>query len=113
MKKVKLAIASVLAVVVIVPVVAQADVAYNIGVVSLYKSKGVDQNTGEAKDFHPARQGGVDRTHVSGFYVSNWNSTGKFGAANLEIDLMAGASTNSAKLCSLPVVCSGKLIAPD
>jgi uncharacterized protein (TIGR02001 family) len=80
MKKVKLAIASVLAVVVIVPVVA-----YNIGVVSLYKSKGVDQNTGEAKDFRPVLQGGVDWTHASGFYVSNWNSTGKFGAANLEL----------------------------
>jgi uncharacterized protein (TIGR02001 family) len=85
MKKVKLAIASVLAVVVMVPVVAQADVAYNIGVVSLYKSKGVDQNTGEAKDFRPVLQGGVDWTHASGFYVSNWNSTGKFGAANLEL----------------------------
>ena len=90
MKKVKLTIASVLAVVVMVPVVAKADVAYNIGVVSLYKSKGVDQNTGEANNFRPALQGGVDWTHASGFYVSNWNSTGKFGAANLEIDLTAG-----------------------
>jgi uncharacterized protein (TIGR02001 family) len=90
MKKVKLAIASVLTVMVIMPAVAQADVVYNIGVVSLYKSKGVDQNTGEAKDFRPALQGGVDWTHASGFYVSNWNSTGKFGAANLEIDLTAG-----------------------
>ena len=90
MKKVKLTIASVLAVVVMVPVVAKADVVYNIGVVSLYKSKGVDQNTGEANNFRPALQGGVDWTHASGFYVSNWNSTGKFGAANLEIDLTAG-----------------------
>ena len=64
MKKVKLTIASVLAVVVMVPVVAKADVAYNIGVVSLYKSKGVDQNTGEAKNFRPALQGGVDWTHA-------------------------------------------------
>ena len=90
MKKIKLTLLCSMAAAVLLPFVAQADFAYNIGAVSLYKSKGVDQNTVDATDFHPAIQGSVDWTHASGFYVSNWNSTGKFGAANLEIDLQAG-----------------------
>lgn len=90
MKKIKLTLLCSLTAAVLLPAVAQADIAYNIGAVSLYKSKGVDQNTGDASDFRPAVQGGVDWSHASGFYVSNWNSSGKFGAANLEIDFQAG-----------------------
>lgn len=90
MKKIKLTLLCSIAAAVLLPAVAQAQVSYNIGAVSLYKSKGVDQNTVDATDFHPAIQGGVDWSHSSGLYLSNWNSTGKFGAANLEIDLQAG-----------------------
>ncbi|MFN3830482.1 MAG: TorF family putative porin, partial [Tepidimonas ignava] len=38
-------------------------------------------------------QSGVDYDFGNGFYVGNWNSTGKFGSnvgANLEVDLYAG-----------------------
>ena len=34
----------------------------------------------------------MDYDFGNGFYVGNWNSTGKFGEANLEIDLYAGYS---------------------
>lgn len=63
---------------------------YNIGVVSLYKSNGIDQDSRSSTNFRPAIQGGVDYSFGNGFYVGNWNSTGKFGNANLEIDLYAG-----------------------
>lgn len=66
-----------------------AGLSYNIGVVSLYKSRGVDQDFKD-KDFRPAIQGGVDYDFGNGFYLGNWNSTGKFGDANLEIDLYGG-----------------------
>lgn len=66
-----------------------AGLSYNIGAVSLYKSRGVDQEFKD-KDFRPAIQGGVDYDFGNGFYLGNWNSTGKFGDANLEIDLYGG-----------------------
>lgn len=68
---------------------------FNIGVVSLYKSNGIDQDSRQGanpKSFRPAIQGGVDYDFGNGFYVGNWNSTGEFGNANLEIDLYAGYS---------------------
>jgi len=72
---------------------AQAEgLSFNIGAVSLYKSNGIDQDSRETKAFRPAIQGGVDYDFGNGFYVGNWNSTGKFGEANLEIDLYAGYS---------------------
>ena len=82
---------------------AQAEgLSFNIGAVSLYKSNGIDQDSREAKAFRPAIQGGVDYDFGNGFYVGNWNSTGKFnatddddnviGTANIEIDLYAGFS---------------------
>lgn len=78
-----------------VPAVAQAQLSYNIGVVSLYKSGGKDQDDKQqvaatAKHFRPAIQGGVDYSFGNGFYVGNWNSTGKFGNGTGEIDLYGG-----------------------
>lgn len=72
-----------------------AEVSYNIGVVSLYKSSGVDQDynatTGAYNDaVRPAVQGGVDVDLGNGLYVGNWNSTGVFEKGNLEIDLYGG-----------------------
>jgi uncharacterized protein (TIGR02001 family) len=78
------------------PSLAQAQVSYNIGIVSLYKSSGTDAddkqaNASSAKNFRPALQGGVDFDFGNGFYVGNWNSTGKFGGGDgLEIDLYGG-----------------------
>ena len=66
-----------------------ADVSYNIGVVSLYKSNGVDQD-GANKSVQPAIQGGADIDLSHGFYAGNWNSTGNFGGGNLEVDLYGG-----------------------
>jgi len=72
------------------PVVAQADTSYNLGVVSLYKSNGLDQDNPKGKQVRPAIQGGVDTSFENGFYLGNWNSTGKFGDARVEIDLYGG-----------------------
>lgn len=73
---------------------AQAEgLSFNIGAVSLYKSNGIDQDDRGDKSFNPAIQGGVDYDFGNGFYVGNWNSTGKFGdGANLEIDIYGGFS---------------------
>ena len=72
-----------------------AELSYNIGAVSLYKSSGVDQDYSNAsgsfdEQFRPAVQGGVYADLGNGFYVGNWNSTGTFGAASLEIDFYGG-----------------------
>ena len=75
-----------------------ADVSYNIGAVTLYKSSGVDQDYDKAsgtglpfdKSSRPAIQGGVDADLGNGWYVGNWNSTGRFEDANLEMDLYGG-----------------------
>jgi uncharacterized protein (TIGR02001 family) len=78
------------------PAVAQAQVSYNIGVVSLNKSSGSDAdekqgNASTAKNFRPALQGGVDYSFGNGLYIGNWNTTGSFGGGDgYEIDLYAG-----------------------
>jgi uncharacterized protein (TIGR02001 family) len=77
------------------PSMAQAQVSYNIGIVSLYKASGNDQDEKQfsedtAKNFRPALQGGVDYSFGNGLYIGNWNSTGSFGGANMEIDLYGG-----------------------
>jgi uncharacterized protein (TIGR02001 family) len=83
---------------------AQAEgLSFNVGAVSLYKSNGIDQDTRETKAFRPAIQGGVDYDFGNGFYVGNWNSTGKFDDANLEIDLYAGYSNELASGLSYDV----------
>jgi uncharacterized protein (TIGR02001 family) len=88
MKSLKLAFVAVVAAV-LAPAHAEG-LSYNIGAVSLYKSSGVDADSREAQSVRPAIQGGMDYDFGNGFYVGNWNSTGKFGKANVEIDLYAG-----------------------
>ena len=75
-----------------------ADVSYNIGAVTLYKSNGVDQDYDKSsatglpfnKGARPAIQGGVDVDLGNGWYVGNWNSTGKFENSKIEMDLYGG-----------------------
>lgn len=69
---------------------AQAELSYNLGVVSLYKSNGLDQDSRTPKSMRPAVQGGVDKVFDNGFYLGNWNSSGRFGKANVEVDLYVG-----------------------
>lgn len=89
MNKFKLTLVSVATAALLLPAVAQAQLSFNIGAVSLYKLYGVDQDMAN-KNWRPALQGGVDYAFDNGFYVGNWNSTGKFGDADLEIDLYGG-----------------------
>lgn len=70
--------------------VSATELSAHLGLVSLYKSRGVDQNN-RNDAIRPALQGGVDVVFSSGLYVGNWNSSGKFGEhGNIEIDLYAG-----------------------
>lgn len=69
---------------------AHAEVSFNLGVVSLYKSNGLDQDNPKGKGLRPAVQGGIDKVFDNGFYVGNWNSTGRFGDANIEMDIYGG-----------------------
>ena len=73
-----------------------AQVAYNVGVVSEYRYRGLSQTDGE-----PAVQGGVDYAHSSGFYVGTWatniswikdtgTANGVEAKANVEVDLYGG-----------------------
>jgi len=78
------------------PIAAQADTSFNISTVSLYKSRGVDQD-GRDQAMRPALQGGLDYTSSSGFYLGNWNSSGRFGQADVEIDLYGGYRTQLTK----------------
>lgn len=68
---------------------AHAQLSGHVGLVSLYKSRGVDQD-GRDKNVRPALQGGLRYDGASGWYVGNWNSTGRFGRADVEIDVYAG-----------------------
>ena len=68
-----------------------AQVAYNVGVVSEYRYRGIAQTAGE-----PAVQGGVDYAHSSGLYVGTWATNVSWmrdaGAkkGNVELDLYGG-----------------------
>lgn len=68
------------------PLAAQAEgLSFNVGAESSYDDQG--------KDFAPSLQGGVDYGFSNGFYVGNWNSTGKFGdslKSTVEVDLYVG-----------------------
>jgi uncharacterized protein (TIGR02001 family) len=68
------------------PLAAQAEgLSFNIGAESSYDDQG--------KNFAPSLQGGIDYGFSNGFYVGNWNSTGKFGEAlksTVEVDLYVG-----------------------
>ncbi len=73
-----------------------AQLAYNVGVVSEYRYRGLSQTDGE-----PALQGGADYAHSSGFYVGAWatniswikdtgTANGVETKANVEVDLYGG-----------------------
>ncbi|MEO7245720.1 MAG: TorF family putative porin [Rubrivivax sp.] len=89
MKRSILALAVVLAAPV-VPGVAHADLAFNVGAVTDYRYRGISQSR-----LKPAVQGGVDWSSGSGFYLGAWASSIKWikdagGGANAEIDLYGG-----------------------
>jgi uncharacterized protein (TIGR02001 family) len=86
---------SVLAIVVaasgsaLIPAVSQAQVAFNVGLFSDYRYRGISQSK-----LRPAVQGGVDYT-AGAFYVGAWASTIKWikelgGGGSVEIDLYGG-----------------------
>lgn len=52
------------------PAAPETTIAYNVGVVSEYRYRGLGQTKGD-----PALQGGVDFTHASGVYLGVWGST--------------------------------------
>lgn len=71
------------------PAVSYADVAFNVGVVSDYRYRGISQTR-----VKPAVQGGIDYS-AGGFYVGAWASSIKWikdfgGDADVEIDLYGG-----------------------
>ena len=60
----------------------------NAGLFSDYRFRGISQTNKK-----PAFQGGIDISHVSGFYVGNWNSnvdSELYNGANLEMDFYGG-----------------------
>ncbi len=79
------------------PAAPESTIAYNVGVVSEYRYRGLGQTKGD-----PALQGGVDYTHASGVYLGVWGSSIKWiedaaptppgvGAkGSVEIDLYGG-----------------------
>lgn len=88
MKKSILAIAAALALPVM-PGVAHADLAFNVGAVTDYRYRGISQSR-----LKPALQGGVDFS-AGGFYVGAWASSIKWikdagGDASYELDLYGG-----------------------
>lgn len=74
--------------------VAHAQLSGSVGVVSLYKSNGIDQDVRTPpRHWRPSAQLSLEYDFGNGFYVGNWNGTGKFGnnaGADVEIDLYAG-----------------------
>ncbi len=89
--------ALIVAAIAALPVAASAELSFNIGAVSLYKSRGIDQNFGPTytyKSWRPAIQGGVDYSFDNGIYIGNWNSTGKFDdgtdKSSVEMDFYFG-----------------------
>jgi len=95
MKKSLVALAAVVAAGVL-PSVSYADVAFNVGVVTDYRYRGISQTR-----LKPALQGGIDYSN-GGFYLGTWASTIKWikdggGDANVEIDLYGGYKGEIAK----------------
>jgi uncharacterized protein (TIGR02001 family) len=86
-------LSAALAAALLVPLVSHAQSALpvlgNVALASEYRFRGIDQTFGQ-----PALQAGVDYSHPSGLYLSNWNSNVHPGAgfpnANLEMDLYGG-----------------------
>jgi uncharacterized protein (TIGR02001 family) len=79
-----------------VPAVSYADLAFNAGVVTDYRYRGISQTR-----LKPAVQAGIDYSN-GGFYLGAWASTIKWvkdggGDADLEIDLYGGYKGELAK----------------
>ena len=55
------------------PAAPETSIAYNVGVVSQYRYRGLAQTKGQ-----PALQGGVDYNNANGFYLGAWASTIKW-----------------------------------
>lgn len=68
---------------------AHAQLSGSVGVMTLYKTRGVDQDNRD-RDVAPALQAGVRYDWSNGLYVGNWSSTGRFGRGRLETDWFAG-----------------------
>jgi uncharacterized protein (TIGR02001 family) len=86
------------------PAAPESTIAYNVGVVSEYRYRGIGQTKGD-----PALQGGVDYTNANGFYLGAWGSTIKWikeaGIANsadakgpVELDIYGGYKFEAAGL---------------
>jgi uncharacterized protein (TIGR02001 family) len=80
----------------LLPTVACADLAFNVGAVSDYRYRGISQTR-----LKPALQAGVDYT-AGGFYLGAWGSTIKwvkdaYGDAQVEVDLYGGYKGEIAK----------------
>ena len=82
------------------PAAPASAIAYNVGVVSEYRYRGIAQTKGD-----PALQGGVDYTDASGFYLGAWGSTikwikdaGSNATGPVEIDLYGGYKFEAAGL---------------
>lgn len=89
MKKTLLALSAALAAAAL-PTASFADVAFNVGVVTDYRYRGISQSR-----LKPALQGGVDYSHASGFYLGAWGSTIKWiddwnADSKVEIDVYGG-----------------------
>ena len=71
---------------------------YNVGVVSQYRFRGMEQTSGD-----PATQAGVDFAHKNGFYAGAFTSSVSWikdysgATGNLEVDLFGGYKTEIAK----------------
>jgi uncharacterized protein (TIGR02001 family) len=81
------------------PAAPESAIAYNVGVVSEYRYRGIGQTKGD-----PALQGGVDYTDASGFYLGAWGSTIKWikdtggSKGSTELDLYGGYKFEAAGL---------------
>ena len=82
------------------PAAPESAIAYNVGVFSEYRYRGLAQTKGD-----PALQGGVDYTDASGFYLGAWGSTikwikdaGSNATGPVELDLYGGYKFEAAGL---------------
>jgi uncharacterized protein (TIGR02001 family) len=108
MKKSSVLAAMALAASAALPSLAYADIAFNAGVVTDYRYRGISQTR-----LKPAVQGGLDFTQ-GGFYAGAWLSTIKWvkdsgGGASIETDLYAGYKFEVAKDVTLDVGVLGYL----
>jgi uncharacterized protein (TIGR02001 family) len=82
------------------PITSSAEgLSFNLGAESSYDDQG--------KDFAPSLQGGVDYGFSNGFYIGNWNSTGKFGdelKSTVELDVYLGYAKELSNGLSFDVV---------